>query len=169
MAGEKLLSEFACKGAKARESIYYINDGAGLRLRIRPNRSKNWIFRYRLNTKERNPSVERKIKRTKLIEQANHTFGSITREWIDHNRAEWSEKHLTRNQGLLKLYLLPDLARLPIQEIEESYLFAILKPVYDAGKKISSAKQKHRCCHILDCQRYSSGQTTIPIRLMVDA
>ena len=37
MAGEKLLSEFACKGGKARESIYYINDGAGLRLRIRPN------------------------------------------------------------------------------------------------------------------------------------
>ena len=32
MAGEKLLSEFACKGAKASESIYYINDGAGLRL-----------------------------------------------------------------------------------------------------------------------------------------
>lgn len=37
MAGEKLLSEFAYKGGKARESIYYINDGAGLRLRIRPN------------------------------------------------------------------------------------------------------------------------------------
>tara|TARA_A100001011_G_C13822456_1_gene639437 strand:+ start:492 stop:629 length:138 start_codon:yes stop_codon:yes gene_type:complete len=32
MAGEKLLSEFACKAAKAGESIYYINDGAGLRL-----------------------------------------------------------------------------------------------------------------------------------------
>ena len=26
MAGEKLLSEFGCKGAKAREPIYYIND-----------------------------------------------------------------------------------------------------------------------------------------------
>ena len=32
MAGEKLLSEFARKGAKAGESIYYINDDAGLRL-----------------------------------------------------------------------------------------------------------------------------------------
>ena len=41
MAGEKLLSEFACKGAKARESIYYINDGAGLRLRTRPSRRSN--------------------------------------------------------------------------------------------------------------------------------
>ncbi len=190
MAGEKLLSEFACKGAKARESIYYINDGAGLRLRIRPNGSKNWIFRYRLNAKERNvglgsypkvtlsiarskaaecretigqgrnPSIERKIKRTKLIEQENQTFGSITREWIDHNRGDWTEKHLTENEGLLKLYLLPDLGRLPIKDIEESYLFAILKPVYEAGKKESArrsrsiaaaifafAKDTHRCNH----------------------
>ena len=116
MAGEKLLSEFACKGAKPKESIYYLNDGAGLRLRIRPNGSKNWIFRYRLNAKERNvglgsypkvslsiararaeecrqtiedgrnPSLEKKIKRAKLIEQDGQTFGSIAREWIAHNR-----------------------------------------------------------------------------------
>lgn len=26
MVGEKLLSQFGCKGAKARESTYYIND-----------------------------------------------------------------------------------------------------------------------------------------------
>ena len=45
MAGEKLLSEFACKGAKARKSIYYINDGAGLRLRVRPNGSFATKFR----------------------------------------------------------------------------------------------------------------------------
>ena len=188
MAGEKLLSESACKVAKAKESIYYLNDGGGLRLRIRPNGSKNWIFRYRFNARERNtglgsypkitlsiarskaaecretieqgrnPSLERKINRTKLVDQETHTFGSIANEWIAHNRAEWSEKHLTRNEGLLRLYLLPDLSRLPIQEIEESYLFAILKPVYDAGKKESArrsrsiaaaifsfAKDTHRC------------------------
>ena len=31
MAAEKLLSEAACKAAKAKASIYYLNDGAGLR------------------------------------------------------------------------------------------------------------------------------------------
>lgn len=33
MAAEKLLTEAACKAAKAK--LYYLNDGAGLRLLIR--------------------------------------------------------------------------------------------------------------------------------------
>ena len=74
MAGEKLLSEFACKRAKSKESIYYLNDGAGLRLRVRPNGSKNWILRYRLNAKERNvglgsyPKITLAIARSKADE-----------------------------------------------------------------------------------------------------
>jgi len=98
---EKLLSEFACKGAKARESIYYINDGAGLRLRIRPNGSKNWIFRYRLNAKERNvglgsyPKVTLSIARSKAAE-CRETIGQgrnpsierkIKRTWINIYRS----------------------------------------------------------------------------------
>ena len=172
MAGEKLLSDYACKAAKPKESVYYLNDGAGLRLRIRPNGSKNWIFRYRLNAKEqnaglgsyptvtlsiarskateyreivaqgRNPSIERKIKKTKLIESEHQTFGAIAREWIVHNKADWSEKHLKRNEGMLRLYLIPDLGRLPIQDIEGGYLFAILKPIYDAGKKESARRSR---------------------------
>ena len=74
MAGEKLISDYACKAAKPKESVYYLNDGAGLRLRIRPNGSKNWIFRYRLNAKEQNaglgsyPTVTLSIARSKATE-----------------------------------------------------------------------------------------------------
>jgi len=49
MAAEKLLSEAACKSAKAKSAIYYLNDGAGLRMRIRPDGSRTWIYRYRLD------------------------------------------------------------------------------------------------------------------------
>lgn len=52
MAAEKLLSEAACKPAKAKATIYYLNDGAGLRMRIRPDGSRTWIYRYRLDGKE---------------------------------------------------------------------------------------------------------------------
>ena len=48
MAGEKLLTEAACKAAKPKAKLYYLNDGAGLRLRIRPDGSRTWIYRYRL-------------------------------------------------------------------------------------------------------------------------
>ncbi len=52
MAGEKPLSETSCKTCKPKAKIYYLNDGGGLRLRIRPDGSKTWIKRYRLNGKE---------------------------------------------------------------------------------------------------------------------
>ena len=52
MAGEKLLSEISCKTCKPKAKIYYLNDGGRLRLRIRPDGSKSWIKRDRLNGKE---------------------------------------------------------------------------------------------------------------------
>ncbi|MDW7664779.1 MAG: Arm DNA-binding domain-containing protein, partial [Nitrosomonadaceae bacterium] len=49
---EKILTEQSCKNAKPQSKIFYLNDGAGLRLRIRPNGSKSWVFRYSLNNKD---------------------------------------------------------------------------------------------------------------------
>ena len=52
MAAEKILMEASCKAAKSKSDLYYLNDGAGLRLRIRPDGSRTWIYRYRLDGKE---------------------------------------------------------------------------------------------------------------------
>ena len=190
MAGEKLLSETACGSAKPTEKVYYLNDGGGLRLRCRPDGSRAWVFRYRLNGKERavglgpyphihlgiarakasdtrklvsegiNPYIEKKVQQAKRATAENHTFGSVAHEWLDHNKSTWSANHLERNGGLLRRYLMPDLGRLPIQSIEESYLFSVLKPVYDRGRKESArrtraisaqifayGKDTHRCTH----------------------
>lgn len=190
MAGEKLLSESSCKAAKAKHKIYYLNDGAGLRLRCRPNGSRTWIFRYRFNSKEKNiglgsypqvslqiarakatksrlaviegknPSIEKKINKARIEAQELATFGVVAREWLSHNEARWSINYYKRNEGLLRRFLLPDLGRLPIQDIEESYLFTVLKPVYDRGTKESArrarevaaqiftyGKDTHRCSH----------------------
>ena len=57
MAGEKLLTDAQCKAAKPKQKIYYLNDGNGLRLRVRPNGSKVWLLRYRLGSKEQTVSL----------------------------------------------------------------------------------------------------------------
>ena len=57
MTGEKLLTEMQCRGAKASNKVRYLNDGGGLRLRVRPNVSRHWIYRYRLKKKEKNTSL----------------------------------------------------------------------------------------------------------------
>ena len=172
MAGEKLLSETGCKTCKPKAKVYYLNDGGGLRLRIRPDGSKTWIKRYRLNGKEKavglgsyppvtlkiarvkanvvvsqliegkNPVLEKKVRSQQRSIEDNQTFGSVAREWIKHNKPDWSANHTERNEGIIRRYLLPDLGRLPIQSIEESYLFSVLKPVYDKGLKESARRTR---------------------------
>jgi integrase len=185
MPGEKLLSESACKSAKPKDKVYYLNDGKGLRLRVRPDGSRTWIFRYRYDLKEnniglgpypqvtikvartkaeqnrqiialgKNPSVEKKAAKTKQLIKNSHTFGVIAKEWIEHNKDTWSESHLERNQGLLRRYLLPDLGRLPITTIDEQLLFDVLRPIYDKGVKESARRSR-----VIAAQIFSFGRST---------
>ena len=53
MAKEKLLTEANCKVAKAGTKMYYLNDGGDLRLRVQTNGSRNWLFRYKVGSKEK--------------------------------------------------------------------------------------------------------------------
>jgi integrase len=198
MAAEKILTEAACKAAKARDSIYYLNDGAGLRLRVRPDGSRTWIFRYRLNGKEMSaglgayPTVTLQIARAKALDaraladdgqnissakkvakatqstKSGNTFGLIAREWLDHNKADWSSTHYERNEGLLRRYLLPDLAKLPIAAIEEQYLFSVLKKVYDQGTKVSAMRTRTIAAQIFSYARATHRAKANPARDMSD-
>ena len=155
-----LLSASACAKAKPKTSIYYLNDGGGLRLQVHSNGSKYWLFRYRLNGKEstfslgqypalslvdarretalardlvasgRNPSLDRKIATRSRIESDQSTFGAIAHDWLEHNRSDWASNHLERNQGLLRRYLLPKLGGLPADEITEPMLLQVLRECY---------------------------------------
>jgi integrase len=186
---EKILTEPKCKAAKAKDNVYYLNDGAGIRLRIKEN-GKSWIYRFRLNGKERNiglgsyptvslakarleadkhrsellagknPLLTKKSKKSEKAFMQEQTFSAVAREWIAHNNSEWAPNYLIRNEGLLRRFLIPELGRLPIHEITESYLFSVLKPHYDRGRKesvrrarsiaaqvFSYARHTHRCMH----------------------
>jgi integrase len=155
-----LLSASACAKAKPNTSIYYLNDGGGLRLQVHPNGSRYWLFRYRLNGKEstyslgqypalslvdarretalarglvvsgRNPSLDRKIATQSRIKSDQSTFGAIAHDWLEHNRSDWAANHLERNQGLLRRYLLPKLGGLPADEITEPMLLQVLRECY---------------------------------------
>ncbi len=198
MAAEKLLTEAACKVAKPKTKVYYLNDGNGLRLRIRPNGSKTWILRYRLGGNEMSsglgtyPKITLQIARTKASEAKGHiskgdnpstvkriakanqiikgevTFGAIAREWLDHNKASWSSHHLERNEGLLKRFLLPDLERMPIDSIKESYLFSILKVPYDKGTKESARRARAVAAQVFSHARATHRGTINPARDMAD-
>lgn len=198
MTAEKLLTEAACKAAKPKAQIYYLNDGAGLRLRVRPDGSRTWILRYRLNGKEMstglgsypkvgiqvarakaveakehvskgsNPSTAKRIAITEQISKGGNTFGLIAQEWLDHNKADWSATHFERNEGLIRRYLLPDLAKLPIESIKEPYLFTVIKKIYDKGAKVSAARTRSIAGQIFSFARATHRATSNPARDMSD-
>ena len=198
MAAEKLLTEAACKAAKPKTKVYYLNDGNGLRLRIRPNGSKTWILRYLLGGNEMSsglgtyPKITLQIARTKANEAKSHiskgdnpstvkriakanqiikgetTFGTIAREWLEHNKVSWSNHHLERNEELLKRFLLPDLERMPIETIKESYLFSILKVPYDKGTKESARRARAVAAQVFSHARNTHRGTNNPARDMAD-
>ena len=78
MAAEKILTEASCKAVKPKNTVYYLNDGAGLRLRVRPDGSRTWVFRYKLDGKETStglgayPTVSLQVARAKALEAKQH-------------------------------------------------------------------------------------------------
>lgn len=198
MAAEKLLSEATCKAAKSKSSIYYLNDGAGLRLRIRPDGSRTWIYRYRLNGKEmsaglgayptvtlqiarvkaqqskilvkegHNISSAKKVAKATQVAKGSNTFGLIAMEWLEHNKADWSTTHHERNEGLIRRYLLPDLAKLPVESISEQYMFTIIKKIYDKGTKVSALRTRTIAAQIFSYARATHRATGNPARDMSD-
>ncbi len=198
MAAEKLLTEAACKAAKPKVKLYYLNDGAGLRLRVRPDGSRTWILRYRLNGKDMstglgayptvslliarakalearsnvekgiNPSTAKRIAKTEQIAKGGNTFGLIAHEWLQHNKAGWSATHFERNEGLIRRYLLPDLAKLPIESIKEPYLFTVIKKIYDKGTKVSALRTRSIAGQIFSYARATHRATSNPARDMTD-
>ena len=169
---QKLLSEIACKNAKPRDKVYYLNDGGGLRLRIRPDGSRTWIYRYSLDGKDmshglgaypqtslqiarsklfqaksistegRNVSTVKRINKTIQIHKDSSTFESIANEWLDHFKSEWSAHHYERNCGLVRRYLNPELGKLPIESITEQLLLKVLRTSYDKGMKESARRAR---------------------------
>ncbi|RYA24280.1 integrase [Malaciobacter halophilus] len=53
MASKNLLQDIQIKKAKPKEKNYSLNDGGGLRLKVKTNGSKIWEFRYTFNGKRR--------------------------------------------------------------------------------------------------------------------
>ena len=198
MAAEKRLTEAACKAAKPRDKVYYLNDGAGLRLRVRENGIRTWVFRYRLNNKElsaglgvypavslqsarikaqeakqvakagQNISTAKRIAKQEQIVKGANTFGVIAAEWLGHNKSSWSATHYERNEGLIRRYLEPDLGKLPIDSITEPLLFTVIKKVYDNGTKVSAERTRAVAAQIFSYARATHRGTGNPARAMTD-
>jgi len=195
---EKLLTEQSCKNAKPQNKTYYLNDGAGLRLRIRPNGNKSWIFRYSLSNKDmshglgsyptvslqvarakasearslvkagHNVATAKRVEKTKQIQKDKTLFGVLATEWLEHYKSSWSKSYTERNEGLIRRYLTPELGALPIDSISQQYLLKVLKAGYDTGTKESARRARSIAGQIFSFAKSTHRASSNPAKELAD-
>jgi len=182
---EKLLTDTKIKKARPRDRQYYLSDGGGLRLRIKPSGSRSWLLRYQNAKKENtvslgtypvfslsdarekaaeykkllrsgvNPVLHKSRQKKQSLKAQSSTFGMISREWLDINKEIWSDSHLERNTGLLRRVLWKPFERTPITQISEDDLLSVLREYYDSG-----AKESARRAQLVAAQVFSFAKET---------
>ena len=134
------------KSAQPREKAYLLTDGQGLALRIQPNGSKSWLFRYRrpITRKEtfiglgRYPDVslaEARVKAsrfrnklhdgidpgeeriTNLREQRLRSFEAVAAAWLEFKRKGWASETHRKAEYVVNEYLIPKLRGKPIASL----------------------------------------------------
>ena len=129
------LTEVKIKTFKIPKKETFHSDGNGLYLRLRPNGTKSWIFRYNLDRKSYKiglgiyPAISLKavrkkafllqeditagnnpkIEKEKQKDAATNTFGAIESDWYQVKSHAWSENYCKKVRSLMESYALPPL------------------------------------------------------------
>ena len=98
-----LLQDIQIKKAKAEDKEYFLNDGGGLRIGIKPNGSKVWEFRYTINGQRKKtsfktyPTLSLKEARTKRQE-----YQTLINNGIDPitNTRQIKEENIIDTKGM---------------------------------------------------------------------
>ncbi len=191
---KEILKDTACKGAKPRAKVHYLNDGDGLRLLIRPTGARYWLLRYRFDGAEStyslgsypevglsearekaaearktikaggHPTKAKRVRRAQRTEASKATLKAVAEEWLEENRADWSGHHSERNRGLLERILYPDLGELPIDEITEPMLLDTLRRHYNKGIRESARRARAVAAQVFAFAKETHRATHNPAR-----
>ncbi len=159
------LTDIKIRQAKPGQKSIKLPDGAGLYLEIKPNGSKLWRYRYKIDGKENlyavgeypqlslqdarksreearelvkqglHPSHVRKSQKDKQIGENANTLQAIASEWIDKKRGSISPYYLNQIETNLKNDVFPFIGRYPIRQITAPQILEVLNRVADRGAK----------------------------------
>lgn len=158
------------------------SDGEGLYLRITPQGSSSWQFRYTIGGKRRlmglggcsdvglaeardkAAQARKQVKQgidpleAKHIEEVEEqakatTFKDAANEYIKLHRAGWKNaKHAQQWENTLRDYVFPRFGDKPIQEVDTAQVLAVLKPIWQE-KPETANRVRNRIELVIDAQR----------------
>ncbi|EJX0402244.1 integrase arm-type DNA-binding domain-containing protein [Salmonella enterica] len=173
------LTDTAIRKAKPTEKPFKLADSSGLYLLIKPNGSKLWYMKYRIDGKEKklafgpypdislfrarqlrdaarakvregvDPSADKKIAQQK--KKNGHTFRQIAMNWHGEHR-RWSEHYANTIQRRLEMYVFPDIGDSLIDQITTETLLFTLRKVENKGFLEITARLKN---YVIEIMRYA--------------
>ncbi len=157
------LTDAACKAAKAKERASKLPDGMGMFLLITPQGSKLWRIKYRIGGKEKllslgpypetslseareqrteirkalkagfDPSEIRKDKKKQSNLNAENTFEAIAREWHEHTKGRWTDRHAKTTLHRLEMDIFPEIGRRPVRDTTPPQILDALRKIESRG------------------------------------
>ncbi|NVJ53131.1 MAG: integrase arm-type DNA-binding domain-containing protein [Campylobacteraceae bacterium] len=157
MAPIDLLQDLQIKKAQPTEKEYFLNDGGGLRLSIKPDGTKSWQFRYTFNKKRRKttfksyPMVSLKnarLKRTQFLDllaqdidpieylkkkreensiDSSGMFLNVANEWLERESKRTMESTHKNKMRIFNNDIFPFLKNKHMKEIEVSHIVKIIE------------------------------------------
>ncbi|WP_447215295.1 tyrosine-type recombinase/integrase [Citrobacter pasteurii] len=173
------LTDTAIRKTKPTEKSFKLADSSGLYLLIKPNGSKLWYMKYRIDGKEKklafgpypdvslfqarqlrdaarakiregvDPSADKKIAQQK--KKNGHTFRQIAMNWHGEHR-RWSEHYANTIQRRLEMYVFPDIGDSLIDQITTETLLFTLRKVENKGFLEITARLKN---YVIEIMRYA--------------
>ena len=170
-----MLSDTACKNAKAKEKPYKIADEKGMFLLVNPNGSKYFRLKYRIDGKEKtlalgvysetslkqardkrdearqqladgiDPSENRKAVKLARADSVGNSFEIIAREWFERNMSDKSESHRKRTISGLERDVFPYVGSKPILNIKAPELLQLLRKIEERNA-IETAHRTLQTC-----------------------
>ncbi|EAA6849324.1 DUF4102 domain-containing protein [Salmonella enterica subsp. enterica serovar Stanleyville] len=173
------LTDTAIRKIKPTDKSYKLTDSSGLYLLIKPNGSKLWYMKYRIDGKEKklafgpypdvslfkarqlrdaararvregaDPAADKKIAQQK--KKNGHTFRQIAMNWhTDHRR--WSAHYAATIQRRLEMYVFPNIGDSLIDQITTEDLLLTLRKVENKGFLEITARLKN---YVTEIMRYA--------------
>jgi integrase len=158
-----LLTDTEIRKAKTKEVAYRMTDGRGLYLTVTPTGGKLWRWKYRFQGAEKlmsfgqypdvsladvrerhggarkllaagvDPMEKRKAEKAAATLGDTRSFRTVGLLWLDHWKADKSERHVGSTRRRLDANVFPMLGARPIAEIEAPELVAMVKAVEARG------------------------------------
>ena len=176
----KILPLTAIKIAKARpaEKPYYLRDGEGLRLLVRPTGTKTWQYEYKFNgtpkihtlgdldmidlaeARERrtearkllkagiDPHTAKTTEKLRVMEEGANTFEKIAREWL--GKQDFAPKHGKNVLSRMEKDVFKAIGHMPINDIQTKDIVSILHAIEARDAPNVAQRINQYCISVFD-------------------